>query len=46
MIDGIEHNRLHIYVGRDSLLMSAATRVAPKEATKMIQKRMKGLLSN
>lgn len=44
MLDGIEHNRLHIYVGRDSLMMGAACRIAPKEATKMISKQMKGLL--
>ena len=45
MADGIERNRLHIYVGRDSQLMGAATRLAPKHATQLIAKQMKGLLA-
>ena len=44
MADGVEHNRLHIYVGHDSQLM-AATRLAPKHATQLISKQMKGLLA-
>ena len=44
MVDGIEAGRLHIYVGRDSRLMNAATRVAPRQATHMIQKQMKKLM--
>lgn len=43
--DGIEHDRLHILVGRDAQLMSAAMRTAPRRAIHLIQKRMKGLLS-
>lgn len=45
MLDGIEDDRLHIYVGRDSRMMSLATRVAPRRATHLISKQMKDLLS-
>lgn len=45
MVDGIEKGRLHIYVGRDSLMMGAATRLAPRQATHLIQKQMKRLLA-
>jgi NAD(P)-dependent dehydrogenase (short-subunit alcohol dehydrogenase family) len=44
IIDGIESDRLHIYVGRDSRLMNLMTRVAPKRATHLIQRKMKDLL--
>lgn len=44
IIDGIEKDRLHIYVGRDSQLMGAAVRLAPKRATHLISKQMKQLM--
>ncbi len=44
IVEGIEAGRLHIFVGRDSRLMNAATRIAPRQATKMIQKQMKRLM--
>lgn len=44
IIDGIEKNRLYIFVGGDSRTMNLFTRVAPKKATNMIQKKMKSLL--
>ena len=44
MVDGIEAGRLHIFVGRDSRLMNAATRVAPRQATHLIQRQMKKLM--
>jgi NAD(P)-dependent dehydrogenase (short-subunit alcohol dehydrogenase family) len=44
MLDGIEAGRLHIFVGRDSRLMNAATRIAPRQATHLIQKQMKKLM--
>lgn len=44
ILDGIERNRLHIHVGRDSLVMSLINRAAPKRSTRMIQRRMKQLL--
>lgn len=44
IIDGIEADRLHIYVGRDSRIMNLLTRVAPKQATHLIQRKMKDLL--
>lgn len=44
IIDGIESDRLHIFVGRDSRMMNVASRVAPKQATHLIQKQMKKLM--
>jgi NAD(P)-dependent dehydrogenase (short-subunit alcohol dehydrogenase family) len=44
IVDGIERNRLHIYVGRDSQLMSLAIRIAPRRAIGIVQKQMKKLL--
>ena len=44
IIDGIEKDRLHIYVGRDSQLMGAAVRLAPKRATHLISKQMRQLM--
>ncbi len=43
MINGIEKNRLHIYVGRDARVMSIAIRVAPRRAIRIVQKQMKKL---
>lgn len=40
MLDGIERNRLHIYVGLDSRLMSIAVRVAPRPAIRFVQRQM------
>lgn len=45
MLDGIERNRLYIFVGKDARLMNIAIRLAPKPAIKAIQKQMQGLLS-
>jgi short-subunit dehydrogenase len=45
VLDGIEANRLHIYVGSDSKMMRLATKVAPKRAMRMIAKKMEGLLT-
>lgn len=44
MLDGIERNRYHIYVGQDARLMSLAIKVAPRLATQFVQRRMKQLL--
>ncbi len=41
MIDGIERDRLHIYVGKDARLMSLAIRLAPRRAIGIVQKQMK-----
>ena len=43
--DGIAEDKLHIYVGRDSVALNIATRIAPKQATHLIQRQMKELLS-
>lgn len=45
MLDGIEHDRFHIYVGRDSRMMNIATRFAPRRSTHLISKQMGDLLS-
>jgi NAD(P)-dependent dehydrogenase (short-subunit alcohol dehydrogenase family) len=45
MVEGIEKDRLHIYVGRDAKLMSIAIKVAPRQAIKLVQRRMRGLLT-
>jgi short-subunit dehydrogenase len=44
ILDGIESDRLHIFVGRDSRMMNAATRIAPRRAVHLIQKQMKKLM--
>jgi len=43
MLDGIEKDRLHIYVGLDAKLMSLAIKVAPRLAIDFVQKQMKQL---
>lgn len=44
ILDGMEEDKLHIYVGRDSRMMNLANRVAPKRSTHMIYRQMKDLL--
>lgn len=44
ILDGIEHDQLHILVGSDARLMNLASRVAPKAAVRLIQRQMKDLL--
>lgn len=44
IIDGIEGNRFHVYVGRDSRLMNLLNRLAPRRSTHLIQRQMKELL--
>ncbi len=44
ILDGVEKDRLHILVGKDAHVMSAAIKVAPKQATKFVRKQMKSLL--
>lgn len=45
IVDGIEKDRLHVYVGRDALMMGVFNRAAPKQSTHLIQRQMKRLLS-
>lgn len=40
MLDGLERGKLHIHVGTDSKLMSAATKVSPRRAYLFVQKQM------
>jgi short-subunit dehydrogenase len=44
IIAGIEANRLHIFVGKDARIMDVAIKLAPKQATNLVQRQMKGLL--
>lgn len=44
ILDGIEKDRLHIFVGRDSIMMNLANRAAPRRATHLIYRQMKELL--
>jgi short-subunit dehydrogenase len=48
ILDGIEHGRLHVFVGADSRFMHLALRLAPKRAvrqmSRLILKQMKPLL--
>jgi NAD(P)-dependent dehydrogenase (short-subunit alcohol dehydrogenase family) len=44
ILDGVERDRLHIYVGRDAQLMSLAIRIAPRRAIELVQKQMKKLI--
>ena len=44
IVDGIEDDQLHIYVGRDAVLMNVLTRAAPKRSTHLIYRQMKRLL--
>ena len=43
--DGIVDNKLHVFVGKDALALNIASRIAPKQATHLIQRQMKALLS-
>lgn len=44
MIEGIEKNKYHIFVGKDSSFMNKLWRLAPERAAKMIYSKMKALL--
>lgn len=44
IIDGIESDKLHIYVGKDSRILNLMSRAAPKRSTHLIQRQMKNLL--
>lgn len=43
-LDGIEDRRLHVLVGRDARLLTLASRITPKLATRLIAKRLTALL--
>jgi len=45
ILDGIEDDQFHIYVGHDARLMNLANRVAPRRSTHLIYRQMKDLLS-
>ena len=45
IVDGIENDQFHIYIGRDARLMNLANRAAPRRSTHLIYRQMKSLLS-
>jgi len=45
IVDGIEDDRFHIYVGRDARTMNLMNRVAPRRSTHLIYRQMRDLLS-
>jgi NAD(P)-dependent dehydrogenase (short-subunit alcohol dehydrogenase family) len=45
MIEGIEKDKLHIYVGKDARFMSLAIRIAPRRAIEMVQKQMAKMMA-
>ncbi len=44
IVDGIEANRFHVFVGRDSRMMNLLNRLTPRRSTDLIQRQMKQLL--
>jgi short-subunit dehydrogenase len=44
IVDGMESNKYHVFVGQDAKLMSFLVRLAPKRAAKFIYSQMKELL--
>jgi short-subunit dehydrogenase len=44
VVDGMEAGRLHIYVGRDAKLMNLFSRISPRRAVHLIEKKMRSLL--
>lgn len=46
ILDGIEDDQFHIYVGRDARTMNLLNRVAPKRSTHIIYKQMRNLLGS
>lgn len=43
-IDGIEHDKFQVYVGRDAKMMNLLYRLSPQRATRFMYGKMKGLL--
>ncbi len=44
MVEGIQDGRFHVFLGRESLMMNLASRVAPRGATHLIQRRMRAYM--
>jgi short-subunit dehydrogenase len=44
IVEGIEKDRLHIYVGRDAKLMSVAIKIAPRLSIRLVQRQMSKML--
>jgi short-subunit dehydrogenase len=44
IIEGIEKNSYHVFIGRDSIMMDFLVRLMPKRATKIIYNQMKSIM--
>ncbi|MBK8136725.1 MAG: SDR family oxidoreductase [Anaerolineae bacterium] len=44
IVDGMERDQFHVYVGRDSKMMNYLYRLSPRRATRFMYNQMKGLL--
>ncbi len=44
IVDGIERDKLHVYVGKDSRVMNLLVRLAPKQAARLIRRQMRDLV--
>ncbi len=44
IVDGIEADRFHVFVGKDARILDLLVRLVPRQATHLIQKQMKNLL--
>ena len=44
VVDGIEGDRFHVFVGRDSRMLDLLVRLVPKQATHLITRQMRSLL--
>ena len=45
ILDGVEADKLHIFVGRDSKLMNVVSKVMPELATRLVERQMRGLIA-
>lgn len=45
ILEGIEKNRYHVFIGKDSKMMDALCRIMPERAAKIIYSQMKSLLT-
>ena len=45
IVDGIEADRFHVYVGKDARVMNLLNRLVPRQSTHLIQRQMKSLLN-
>jgi short-subunit dehydrogenase len=46
IINGMEKDKFQVYIGNDAKLMNMIYKIAPKRATRFIQRRMKGMIES